>query len=317
MQQAFLSENIDPYITISQWCKDYMNIFGNDLTDNSKSIYWTTIRKIEKFFKNKKLVELTQIEAQQFINWIKESGSSLSTLRLRKTIFSIFINKAVELGIIQKNPFDFIKLPKQGRKKINPMNEEELMEFFRIAKDSKFYSLFKLLVLTGARIHEALALQWTDIANGKLYITKQFHRLKTDTNFYPPKNKSERIVPLPDEAVELLKQIKSEQKESSEKFNPQNLIFIDKNGRRIAYESVKYAFEKIVEKMNRNDMRIHDLRHTYAMLNLKSGNNPKMISESLGHTSVAFTLNIYAYTTDEMQKEQARTFQKFLNTMEF
>jgi len=49
--------------------------------------------------------------------------------------------------------------------------------------------------------------------------------------------------------------------------------------------------------------RFHDLRHTFASLMLMRGAKPKVISEALGHSSVAFTMDVYSHIIDGMQED--------------
>ncbi len=59
-------------------------------------------------------------------------------------------------------------------------------------------------------------------------------------------------------------------------------------------------------------LRMHDLRHTHATLLLRWGHNPKVVSERLGHHSVAFTLDTYAHVVPGMQQEAADKFGNLL-----
>ena len=59
-------------------------------------------------------------------------------------------------------------------------------------------------------------------------------------------------------------------------------------------------------------MRLHDLRHTHATLMLKSGVHPKIVSERLGHASVAITLDTYSHMVPGLQETAARAFDEAL-----
>lgn len=52
-------------------------------------------------------------------------------------------------------------------------------------------------------------------------------------------------------------------------------------------------------------IRLHDLRHTYATLALQSGVHPKIVSERLGHSTIALTLDVYSHALPTLQKEAA------------
>ena len=60
-------------------------------------------------------------------------------------------------------------------------------------------------------------------------------------------------------------------------------------------------------------MRLHDLRHTHATLLLAAGVNPKLVSDRLGHSSVAFTLDTYAHAIPGQQAEAAAALARMVD----
>lgn len=69
-------------------------------------------------------------------------------------------------------------------------------------------------------------------------------------------------------------------------------------------------FERLVRAAGLRHVRLHDLRHTHATLLLQAGVSPKVVSERLGHASVAFTLDTYAHVVPGMQAEAAERFSR-------
>ena len=57
--------------------------------------------------------------------------------------------------------------------------------------------------------------------------------------------------------------------------------------------------------------RFHDLRHSFAVNALQAGDNPKLVSEQLGHYSAAFTLDTYAAVSQTMRKESQERMEAF------
>nr|MBA2599292.1 site-specific integrase [Actinomycetota bacterium] len=86
---------------------------------------------------------------------------------------------------------------------------------------------------------------------------------------------------------------------------PDDLIFLDASGEPLFGPTVTKRFNKIVACAGLPRIRLHDLRHTHATLALKLGIHPKIVSERLGHSTVAFTLDIYSHATPHMQAEAA------------
>jgi integrase len=66
-----------------------------------------------------------------------------------------------------------------------------------------------------------------------------------------------------------------------------------------------HEFDSLVKKSKLPRIRLHDLRHTYATLLLQQGINVKVVSERLGHSSAAFTMDVYQHVLPSMQQEAA------------
>jgi integrase len=66
---------------------------------------------------------------------------------------------------------------------------------------------------------------------------------------------------------------------------------------------LSHNFARIVKQAGLQGVRFHDLRHTFASLMLLRGAKPKVISEALGHSSVAFTMDVYSHIIEGMQSD--------------
>src|SRR3972149_5350444 len=79
-------------------------------------------------------------------------------------------------------------------------------------------------------------------------------------------------------------------------------------------DSVSHAWEKLVNRLGLKGIRLHDTRHTHASLMLAQGIHPKIVSERLGHSTVALTLDIYSHVLPGLQEAAARRFEEGLFT---
>ncbi len=61
-------------------------------------------------------------------------------------------------------------------------------------------------------------------------------------------------------------------------------------------------------------IRLHDLRHSHATLALRAGIHPKVVSERLGHATVAITLDTYSHAIPAMQEEAAERIAELVFT---
>ena len=87
--------------------------------------------------------------------------------------------------------------------------------------------------------------------------------------------------------------------------NDWNLIFTTKNGRPLDERNVLRRFQNVLAIAELPKMRIHDLRHSAVAILIAQGVNIKAISELLGHSSVAFTLQVYGHLLEETKRETA------------
>ena len=82
-----------------------------------------------------------------------------------------------------------------------------------------------------------------------------------------------------------------------------DLVFTSVEGKPIDPCVLTHAFTRIAARVGLEGVRFHDLRHTFASLMLLRGAKPKVISEALGHSSVAFTMDVYSHIIDGMQQD--------------
>ena len=71
-------------------------------------------------------------------------------------------------------------------------------------------------------------------------------------------------------------------------------------------------FKKIAEQIGAPEAKVHDLRHTYAVLSLQNGDDVKTVQMNLGHASAAFTLDVYGHVSDRMQRESAARMEQYI-----
>ena len=82
-----------------------------------------------------------------------------------------------------------------------------------------------------------------------------------------------------------------------------SLVFANAEGKPIDPGALTHNFARIAKRTGLENVRFHDLRHTFASLMLLRGAKPKVISEALGHSSVAFTMDVYSHIISGMQED--------------
>ncbi len=89
-------------------------------------------------------------------------------------------------------------------------------------------------------------------------------------------------------------------------------MFTNEIGHHLQPKRVYLHFKKIAEEIGAPDARVHDLRHTFAVLSLQNGDDVKTVQMNLGHASAAFTLDVYGHVSDRMQRESAARMEQYI-----
>jgi integrase len=159
---------------------------------------------------------------------------------------------------------------------------------------------------------EAIGLRWSDVdlENGRLSVRRALVPTNREVVVSEPKTvKGRRVIALDPGTVEVLKgqaaRQLEEQNEWDELWIESGLVFTAENGAALDPESVSRYWRQAVKKTLLPTIRLHDLRHTHATLALQAGIHPKVVSERLGHATIAITLDTYSHAIPAMQEEAA------------
>ena len=143
---------------------------------------------------------------------------------------------------------------------------------------------------------------------------------KNHYEFDTLKNGKSRIVKPAPFVFDRLKKVRAEQAKNKLKYgegfsNPHNLVFTNEIGQHIGAECLLKCFKVRAKHIGLPEMRFHDLRHTWVVIQLENNVNPKTVSEQAGHATVAFTLDVYGHVTDAMLTDSASKIQKFYEAL--
>jgi site-specific recombinase XerD len=208
------------------------------------------------------------------------------------------LEKAVEEGLITRNPSIGCKLPPKKNGEMKVLTQNEIVRLLNQAYDEGYYEMFLLELTTGMRRGEILGLKWRDLnlETGELNIKRQL----TTKGISVPKTKSSiRTVLLPPDMLDLLREMKKTAK--------YDWIFPSpvKEGEPRNPTAITKRFRLMLERAHCKHVRFHDLRHTFATMALENGMDVKTLSAMIGHVSSETTLNIYSHVTDTMRAQAA------------
>lgn len=290
-----------------EWLDMYSSISG--LAENTYRGYRTNINNhIIPVIGDIKLNSLKPEDIDRLLLTMTEKGLSVTSQRYVISVIRKSLNWAVKRRILRFNVIDYVDIPKP--EKFNPtvLNEEQLQVLLNYCSSSPLLTPISLILLTGLRRGEALGLKWSDIdfENKVLHVQRSATPAKGGYHFSPCKTeKSNRFLSLPDIAVSVLENWKMYQSEfylTIDNFNPDDYVFYNYTCKILSCSAIRRYYKKALQDCNLPDIRIHDLRHSYATLLLKKNIAPKVASKMLGHSDTRTTLDIYTHVLTNMQE---------------
>ena len=283
----------------------------------------------------KYISELTDsiIQSELIAEMLEKDELSVSSAKKAYNALNEFLKYAIHKKAIASNPMAMLKAPKQRAtveldaepeeiticEKDKALSKEETEKLRAI-----LYTRWKkppqirryvnagaidLILNTGLRMGEALALQWSDInwKKNTVSVTKNLIRIKNRSGKgkkykliiqeKPKTEKSKRVVPLNKAALAALEDLKT-----APGYKPDGFIIHNKYGAAVLPRTLEETLENMCAAVNIRKIGVHALRHTYATRLFEKGVDIKIISELLGHSSTEITYRIYVHVIDSLKE---------------
>ncbi len=283
------------------------------------------------------LSKLNAVMVQKFYNSLShpEDGEKVLSPKTVKNVHGILskaMSQAVRNGLIKFNPCEGAVLPKVSKKEIRTLSNEQVKGLLELADSDEVYGiLLKLIVLTGLREAEAMGLTWdcVDFEKGTILVNKQLQKRPKSAGgmvFSSLKNGKPRLLRPAPYVMQLLRQRQERQRrqrleagEAWEEWHDAqvngSLVFTTLTGSYLSPQTVYNHFKVMAAKLGVPNARVHDLRHTFAVLSLENGDDIKTVQGNLGHATAAFTLDVYGHVSDTMQKASAERMERFVQSI--
>lgn len=281
--------------------------------------------------------KITTINIQKVVNeWARKAHQKKTSdekvagvYKDYKLLFSFVKNilkYAVSMNLLETNPADKVAVPplpklESTRKKF--FTEEEVKKLLHyLDNNCESYSdlfhttLYKLLLATGLRINEALALEWSDIdfKNKTISVTKT---LDSKKQINSPKTRSSiRIIDVDTSTIDTLKYYHKRQRLEAMKLGKSEKIVFSRFMSKYTHrQDIHKKFEATLEKAGIPRTSFHAFRHTHASILLNAGVPYKQLQLRLGHSKLEMTMDIYAHLSKENLKETANIFETSLKNI--
>lgn len=289
-------KDMDEYEDILNDFCDYLKIDKrySDLTVES---YRTEIKGYLDFFKEKniKVKDIKNSDIKDYLAYIKKGETSERTLAHNVSVIRTFYKFLLTLKIIERNPTEFLELPKLRKKLPTVLSKEEVEKLLDIdLTDCYSYrnkAMLELLYSTGLRVSELVNLELSNID------------LENCTLKTIGKGNKERIIPISDYALYYVEKYINEYRGSMLKKGVNNYVFINNHGNVMTRQGFFKIIKKLaVEKNIKTPISPHTLRHSFATHLLDYGADLRSIQEMLGHSNLS-TTQIYTHVSSEHLKD--------------
>lgn len=303
--------------TLAEFFEFYLDIARNKRSKTFEG-YATAFKAFQgtKSIEGKLLLsDVTTDIVQHAVNELSkklEKSSVQQYFTKLKTAFKYAASPGVRY--VARNPCDGVIISKPDEKEKQIWDDTQAQQFIRFCKATtmRYAILFFLLLKTGARIGEILALRWSDVdlVAGTIHIT----RTQTRDGYGPPKTKNGiRKVPIGEGTIKQLSRHKVQQNKEKLLFgegcNPENLVVCNSKGKRLPYHDARESFISFCKWSGLPYITPHGLRHTCATMLTARGKPIKTVAELLGDDPATIE-KTYAHNTPAMRAEMLDTIEQ-------
>jgi integrase len=257
-------------------------------------------------------IQLKQLHPQAIQNYYGQACERLSarTVHHHHRVLFQSLKYAVRQGYLGRNPAELVDPPSPCKKPMRTLTPAEVEALLVKAQGSYYYPVVYTAVSTGLRQAELLGLRWRDVDLDLLSISvsQVLYKRRGVCQFKEPKTAhSRRRVSMTPKLSLFLMEYRAEREQLYRQLRQEltldSLVFASIEGNPIDPCVLSHAFTRITRQAGLEGVRFHDLRHTFASIMLLRGAKPKVISEALGHSSVAFTMDVYSHIIEGMQSD--------------
>lgn len=261
------------------------NLKSRQASPNTLASYERDIIQFSRYFENqdKKIFDLKKEDMQEYIDHLKESGKSNSTISRSTASIKSLYRYLVSKKLAEENIAENVEAPKVDRKEpmvLTSAEIEKLLEQPDLSelKGQRDKAMLEILYATGIRVTELVSLRLEDVNLNNGYI-----RVK--------KKNSERHIPLGNLSLKCLKEYISKVRPLLIRTEEEKTLFINTNGQKMTRQGYWKILKQYKEQAKiSKDITPHTIRHSFAVHMLQNGAEVKTVQELLGHTDVASTM---------------------------
>lgn len=266
------------------------------------------------------LRRLRPLDVQRVVDQMLSTGAASASATQAYHVLAVALEQAVLWQLISVNPARAIRAPRPEHSTLHVPTPAEARLLVAEAEGSWIEGAVVIASGTGMRLSEILGLPWSnvDLDRAVLRVDRTISWEGSQFAFEEPKTSyARRTIALPPTVLRWLKRHRRDQSErrltlgSAWRTGP-DVVLDGGDGTPLRDDSVSSAFANLAERAGMPAVRFHDLRHAYATRLFEASVHPKVVSEALGHASVAFTMQVYQHVMPSMQEAAAKAIEQAL-----
>jgi integrase len=224
------------------------------------------------------------------------------------------LGQALKWNLVPRNAARLVDPPRVERPEMLALTPEQARCFLDAVSGDRLGALYSVAVALGLRQSEILGLRWEDVdfEQQMLRVRAQLLRIDGAKRLVEPKTRqSRRTLPLPATIAAGLRAHRSRQLQerllagARWEGNGWDLVFTNTRGGPLDARHLVRAFKDHLVRAGLPDIRFHDLRHSCASLLVAQGLHPRVVMETLGHSTITLTMNTYSHVMPALQREAA------------
>lgn len=275
---------------------------------NSFEMYVFKVNAINEYFGDYKIEDIDAIMVQKYLNTLADNGLSKSTIKKYKVTLHQIFNFCIFNKIMTTNPCDFVELPRTvARPPRRTLTKNEIEVITRSVNIENGLYPFMLLY-TGLRRSECLALKWEDFDfdQNLIHIYKAciYNKNIPHIDYQLKNGDSERFVPLPT----ILKKVLQ-----SNRYKNQTGWVFNCEGQLLTKNQIDNCFAEYLKQTGINFTQ-HMARHAYATMLYNAGVDVKVAQRILGHKCITMTMAIYTHLDAKNIDSSAEKINQYLST---
>jgi integrase len=264
------------------------------------------------------LTRLTPGDVDGLLNGLSTSLSPKSIHNVHAVLGSA-IEQAMRRGIVGRNVVRLVDPPRVARRERQVPSTDEVRQLLVHARGDRLSALWAMAAATGLRQGELLGLQWSDVDLDARQALVRHELARKDGQYFIAETKSplsDRAVALPAFVVtELRNHRRRQRQERLAAGGPTDdgLIFTAPTGRPISGSWLTHHFHKLAAEAGLRRYPFHALRHVAASVQVSKNVHPRVIMESLGHSTIRMSMETYAHVPAAAARDAAQLVDEALS----